>query len=103
MMSYVKNGTCYEKENISKCISDHAEQTTENGKMTSLDVIPQKRDMVLKRKFYQKVSLVMLNNFCHDQHCLKIKLRRRNRRLSKKITEKWQNYGCMTSYFKNGT
>ena len=26
MTSYVKNETCYEKENISKCISDHAEQ-----------------------------------------------------------------------------
>ena len=38
MTSYVKNGTCYEKENISKCISDHAEQllSTQHGSKIKL-------------------------------------------------------------------
>ena len=45
----------------------------------------------------------MLNKFYQDMHPLKIKLRQGKRRLSQKITEKWQEYGDMTSYVKNGT
>ena len=67
------------------------------------DVIRQKRDMIWKRKYFQNVSLVILSNFYHDQHRLKIKLRWRNRRLSHIITEKRKNDGFMTSYGKNGT
>ena len=45
----------------------------------------------------------MLNKSYQDKHRLKIKLRQGKRRLNEKITEKSQEYGCMTSYVKNGT
>ena len=64
------------------------------------DVIRQNQDMIWKRKNFQNVSLVILNNFYPDQHCLKIKLNWRNRRSSQKLTEKRQIDGCMTSYVK---
>ena len=67
------------------------------------DVIRQKWDMIWKRKYFQNVFLIILSNFYHDQHCLKIKLRWRNRRLSQIITEKRQNDGFIMPYVKNGT
>ena len=57
--------------------------------------------MIWKRKkLFQNVYMIILNNFYHDYHCLEIKLRWWNRRSSQKFTEKWQNAGCMTSYDK---
>ena len=44
----------------------------------------QKGDILWKIVFIQNVSLVMLYNFCHDKHCLKIKLKC----VKLKITEK---------------
>ena len=77
--------------------------TRKTAKWQMYDVTRQKRDMIRKGNFFQIVPLIMLSNFYHDQHCLKIKLRWRNRRLTQKITEKRQNDGCMTSYVKIGT
>ena len=97
MMSYVKNRTWYKKKIFSKCSSDHAEQLLpwstllknqvklrkqeirsknyfKRTKWRLYDVIRQSRDMIWKREFFQNVSLIILNNFYHDQHCFKIKL-----------------------------
>ena len=121
-----KTGHDMKKYIFSKCSSNRAEQLLPRSTLLKImfevtkheiksknhwkmakwrlyDVIRQKRDMIWKRKLFQNVPLIMLSNFYHDQHCLKIKLSWRNRRLSQKITEKRQNDGCMTSYVKNGT
>ena len=47
-----------------------------------------------RKEIFPNVSLIMLHNFYRDQHCLKIKLRWRNRRLSEKLlkTEKSRLY-----------
>ena len=41
--------------------------------------------------YVKNISIIMLNNFYHDKHRLKIKLRHRKRRLSPKISEKRKN------------
>ena len=41
-------------------------QLPKNGKMTSInDVIRQKRDIIWRRRFFQNINLILLNNFCH--------------------------------------
>ena len=53
--------------------------------------------MIWWRYFFQNISLIMLNNFCHDKHCLKIKSRWRNRRSSQKLLKK----GKMTAVWRH--
>ena len=116
MTSYIKIGTWYEQIFISKCFCDHTDQLVlwswltllknqvkltkqeirsknywKTAKWRLYDVIRQSRYMIWKRKFFQNVSLTMLDNFYHDQHCLKIKLRWRNKGISQEIIEKRQN------------
>ena len=45
----------------------------------------------MKKKFFQNIFLITLNNFYHDKHCLKIKLKCLTKGSSQKITEKRQN------------
>ena len=47
--------------------------------------------MVWKRKYFQNVSMIILNNSYYDKHPLKIKLKCLKKGLSQQITEKWQN------------
>ena len=126
MTLYVKNGTWHEKGNFFKMhlwscwttftnitwiknrirvtLKGRSSKTiTEKTiKWRQFDVIRQTQDVIWKRKFLQNVSLIMLNNFYHDKHCLKIKLQCLKRWFGRKITKKRQNDGCMKSYVKVG-
>ena len=48
MTSYLKNETYFEKENISKCISDHAEQLLPRKTLLKNKVIVTKTEIQLK-------------------------------------------------------
>ena len=72
-------------------------EITENGKMTTIWSHPLKTGHDMKNKFFQNISLVMLNNFYHYKQLLP------KMEIKSKCTKKRQNDGYMTSYAKNGT
>ena len=55
---------------------DSVKKLLKNDSMMAINnVIRQNREMIWRRIFFQNVSLIMLNNFSRDKHCLKIKLK----------------------------
>ena len=60
-------------------------------------------DIDMKKKLFSNVPLIMLNNFNHNKHCLRIKLQFIKIGFSSKFTEKRHNNAYMPSQVKNVT